>query len=185
LIVTVLACVSVGADVLEFPLPNIAGGFSTYQDCVLYSGDTLEVSMLRLVVHAVVDDLGYQICPTAGGYPAEVCTLGFVFCGTVWKNLDSGISYEPNGYREQTQIGDYEKTIEWTCGNWGFTELVDGDVIRISFDIYREMMCRVPPAETSDPVVALTSVTLLVEVPENVSTEQSTWGRVKDLHIRE
>jgi hypothetical protein len=164
-------------------MPNIAGGFSTYQDSVLYPGDTLEVLSVSLVMRAVIDDLGYQICPTAPPQPAEVCDLGFLFEGVVWKNRDSAVAYGPSGYSEQTETGDYEKTILWRGG--GFNELVSGDVVRVSFDIYKHINCCVPPVETSDPVVTLTSVTLLIEVPDQVPVEQTTWGRVKGIYGRE
>lgn len=176
-----VTCVSGQAEVLEFPLPNITGGFATYQDSVVYTGDSFEVSSVRLVVHALIDDLGYQICPTAPPLPAEVCTLGFHYYGTVWKNQDQDLDYGPKGDYEYSQTGDYEKTIQWVGGKWGFTELVSGDVVHICFDIYKEMLCCVPPVETHDPVVTLTNATLLIEVTDKVHVEQTSWGSIKNL----
>lgn len=183
LTVIILTCTLVQAEVLEFPLPNITGGLSTYQDSVLYAGDTLQVLSVRLVVAAVIDDLGYQICPTAPPQPAEVCDLGFLFNGIVWKNRDSDVAYGPKGYSEQTETGDYEKTILWSSG--GFTDLVFGDVIRVGFSIYKHLNCCSPPVETSDPVVTLTSVTLIIEASDQVPVEQTTWGRIKSLYGHE
>jgi hypothetical protein len=174
--------VFVQAEVLEFPLPDITGGLATYQDSVVYIGDTLEVSAVRLVVHAVIDDLGYQICSTAPPLPAEVCTLGFHYYGTVWKNHDQELDYGPDGDYENSQTGDYERTIGWTAGPWGFTELVSGDVVHVVFELYKELLCCSTPVETYDPVVTLTNVTLLIEVSGQVHVEQKSWGSLKNLY---
>jgi len=74
-----LICIIAQADVLEFPLPGMTGNvdFDTYQDSLLYAGDTLYVSAVKLVLHAKIEDLGTQICPAAPPLPSEVCTLGF------------------------------------------------------------------------------------------------------------
>ena len=61
----------------------------------------------------------------------------------------------------------------------------DGDIVYVSFDIYKETLCCVPPVETSYSVVTLEGVTLLIEVPDHVPVEKTTWGRIKGLFVHD
>lgn len=183
LLLTVLALASplAEAEELEFPLPNMSGGFAAYHDSVRYTGDSVRVVSVKLRMVAVIDDLGYQECWEAPPIPGYRCTLGIIFWGEVWKNQETS-RYHDSGTLEQSQTGDYEKTISMSSGT-AFTELISGDILRVDFPFYENgMCCASSPFLGQEPVATLTSVTLLIEVSTLVPTEQTTWSRIKSLY---
>ena len=181
---TVLAVASplAQAEILEFQLPNIAGGFSypMYRESVMYTGDSVQVTSVTLHVAAIIGELGSQYCPEAPPLPGYTCPLGVFFDGTVWKNQETNVDYNRD-HHEDTQTGDFylDMGLRPTPG---FNELVLGDIIQVGFRFYENIMCCPGLPVTMGPVATLTSVTLSIEVGDEVPIDLTTWGRIKGLY---
>lgn len=166
------------AEELEFPLPNITGGFARYFDSVAYGGDSVSVVSVKLRLLAVIDDLGYQECWEAPPNPGYTCTLGIVFWGEVWKNEDTS-RYRNAPILEQNQTGDYEKIMSLGSST-AFKTLAAGDVLHVEFPFFKNSMCCASsPFLGQDPVATITSVALIMEISPLVPVENTTWSRIK------
>lgn len=182
LVVVFLACPLVRAEVLQFPLPNISGGFADYQDSVFYTGDAVRVVSVSLRVVADIAAIGSMLCLGAPGVPSYYCDIGIVVDGNVWQNQALYDNYRLSPF-EILQAGDYDEELGLTPLP-GFAEISNGDTIHVGFYFDSQWFCCTPdnPGTINWPEATLTSVTLLVEVSPLLPVQQTTWSQIKNLY---
>jgi hypothetical protein len=176
----------VRAERLRFALPEFTGGFATYNTTVVYTGEPREILSVSVRVVASIEQLGRVFCIHAPGVPEEYWgwfTFGPVLRARVWRNGDDGTDHSLD-YRIIEQSGDYNRRLILTPEP-GFDVLQDGDLIHVRFDFWAGVPAAclpVYPGFLVETEATLTGVTLLIDVPDSVPVEQSTWGRIKSLY---
>lgn len=176
-----LACPMIHAETLEFQLPTITGGFiyPCYEESVQYTGEPVNVSSVSLRIEASVDKIGGMTCPQAPPLPGYHCTIDIQMGGYVRKSEPVKGRHEYYKYYETiTQAGDIDKVVVLETLP-GFSGLNSSDIILVDFYFFWNVCCI--PGFFVEPEATLTSVTLLIEVTDLVSVEQTTWGCIKSI----
>ena len=182
-IVATAACPVAQTEVLVLPLPTIAGGFSSYEASVTYTGEAVRISSVSLHVVAVIDQLGEVYCIHAPGvpYPSGWCTFGPRVRSRVWRNEIYAYDYELHP-RVVEPAGDFNRVLMLEPMP-GFSELASNDIVEVRLHFYEGDWCCLPefPGALIEPEGTLISVALVIEVSDIVPVEQTTWGCIKSI----
>ncbi len=100
----------VRGETLAFPLSGFSGGFGGYNDSVVYSGNSVQVISVALLVNGVISNLGYQQCFDAPPFGPRTCTFGVEFEGALWINSDV-TTKTIFRYLEEVHMGAYQRVM--------------------------------------------------------------------------